>query len=64
MRVGPPTLENRATTDGRAAVALLALVLVAPQLTRGWPPAALLIGLAIAGIEVVRSIVQRDLRSG
>jgi hypothetical protein len=54
-----PTLESRPATYGIAAVALLALVLVAPQLARGWLSAVLLIGLVVVGIEVVRSIVIR-----
>lgn len=54
-----PTLESRPATYGIAVVALLALVLVAPQLARGWLSAVLLIGLVVVGIEVVRSIVIR-----
>ena len=56
-QVAAPTLESRPATYGIAAVALLALVLVAPQLARGWLSALLLIGLVVVGIEVVRSIV-------
>ena len=59
-RAAAPALENRATTYGIAAVALLALVLVAPQIARGWLSALILIGLVVAGIEVVRTIVQRE----
>jgi hypothetical protein len=55
-----PTLESRPATYGIVAVGLLVLVLVAPQLARGWLSALLLIGLVIAGVEVVRSIVIRD----
>jgi hypothetical protein len=58
-RVAAPTLESRPTTYGIVAVALLALVLVAPQLARGWLSALLLIGLVVAGVEVVRAIVIR-----
>ena len=58
-RAAAPTLENRAATYGIAAVAVLALVLVAPQISRGWLSALLLVGLVVAGIEVVRGIVQR-----
>jgi hypothetical protein len=54
-----PALENRATTYVIAAGALLALVLVAPQIARGWLSALILIGLIVAGIEVVRNIVLR-----
>jgi hypothetical protein len=59
-RAAAPALENRATTYGIAAVAILALVLVAPQVSRGWLSALLLIGLVVAGIEVVRGIVLRE----
>lgn len=55
-----PTLENRATTYVIAAGALLALVLVAPQIARGWLSALILIGLIVAGIEVVRNLVLRE----
>jgi len=55
-----PTLESRPTTYGIVAVALLALVLVAPQLSRGWLSALLLIGLVVAGVEVVRGLVIRE----
>ncbi len=40
--------------------ALLVVVLVAPQLARGWLSALVLIGLVVAGIEVVRAIVNRE----
>ena len=46
-----------------AAVALLVLTLVAPQLSRGWLSAVVLIGLVVVGIEVIRSIVSRDAQS-
>jgi hypothetical protein len=59
-RAAAPTLESRPTTYGIVAVGLLVLVLVAPQLARGWLSALLLIGLVIAGVEVVRGIVIRD----
>ena len=55
-----PTLNSRPATYGILAVALLALVLVAPQLSRGWLSALLLIGLVVAGVEVVRSLVIRE----
>ena len=54
-----PVLESRPTTYGIAAVALLALVLVAPQIARGWLTALVLIALIVAGIEVVRAIALR-----
>ena len=58
--VASPVLESRPTTYAIAAGALLALVLVAPQIARGWLSALLLIALIVAGIEVVRNIVLRD----
>jgi hypothetical protein len=61
-RAAAPALEKRATTYGIAAVALLALLLIAPQLSRGWLSALLLIGLVVAGIEVVRNLVLREAR--
>jgi hypothetical protein len=62
-RGAAPAFESRPTTYGIAAIALLALVLVAPQLSRGWLSALLLIGLVIVGIEVVRTIVIREAQS-
>lgn len=59
-RAAAPVLENRVTTYGIAAVALLVLALVAPLFARGWLMSLVLIGLAVVGIEVVRSIVQRQ----
>ena len=58
-----PTLEKRVTTYLIAAGALLVLVLVAPQIARGWLSALILIGLVVAGIEVVRNVVTREARS-
>ena len=55
-----PVLQSRPTTYGIAAVALLALVLVAPQLARGWFGAVLLIALVVAGVEAIRRIVLRE----
>ncbi len=57
-----PKLEKRATTYAIAAGALLVLVLVAPQIARGWLSALILIGLIVAGVEVVRSIAVREKR--
>jgi hypothetical protein len=59
-RAATPVLESRPTTYGITAIALLVLVLVAPQLSRGWLSALLLIGLVVVGIEVIRSVVIRD----
>jgi hypothetical protein len=55
-----PILQKRATTYAIAAVALLVLALVAPLFARGWLMSLVLIGLAIAGIEVIRGIVMRQ----
>jgi hypothetical protein len=55
-----PTLESRPTTYGIVAIALLALVLVAPAIARGWLSALILIGLIVAGVEVIRAIVARE----
>ncbi|MGH3129152.1 MAG: hypothetical protein ACRDPX_14625, partial [Gaiellaceae bacterium] len=57
-----PILESRPTTYAIAAGALLALVLVAPQIARGWLSALLLTALIVAGIEIVRNIVLRESR--
>jgi hypothetical protein len=59
-RAAAPVLENRVTTYGIAAVALLVLALVAPLFARGWLMSLVLIGLAVAGIEVVRSFVRQE----
>ena len=63
-RAAAPVLENRVTTYGIAAVTLLVLALVAPLFARGWLMSLVLIGLAVAGIEVVRSIVRREQQPG
>ncbi len=59
-RAAQPILESRLTTYAIAAGALLVLGLVAPFFTRGWTMTLLLIALVVVGIEVVRSIVQRE----
>jgi hypothetical protein len=59
-RAAQPILENRVTTYAIVAGALLVLVLVAPFFTRGWVMTLLLIALVIAGVEVIRNIVQRE----
>jgi len=59
-----PTLGSRPATYGIVAIALLVLVLVAPQLSRGWLSALLLIGLVVAGVEVIRAIVIREGHGG
>ena len=52
--------RTASTTYAIAAGALLVLALVAPAIARGWLSALLLIGLIVAGIEVVRRIVLRE----
>ena len=59
-RAAQPVLENRVTTYALAAGALLVLALVAPAIARGWLSALVLVGLIVAGIEVVRSIALRE----
>ena len=59
-RAAQPILENRVTTYAIVAGALLVLVLVAPFFTRGWLMTLLLIALVVAGVEVIRNIVQRE----
>ncbi len=59
-RAAAPILENRLTTYGIAAGALLVLALVAPLFARGWFMGLLLIAFAVAGIEIVRNVVLRE----
>ena len=59
-RAARPVLENRVTTYALAAGALLVLALVAPAIARGWLSALVLVALVVAGIEVVRRIVLRE----
>jgi hypothetical protein len=61
-RAAQPILENRLTTYSIVTVSLLALALVAPTIARSWATALVLIALIIAGVEVVRNIVQREAR--
>jgi hypothetical protein len=63
-RAAAPVLENRVTTYGIAAVALLVLALVAPLFARGWLMSLVLIALAVAGIEVVRRVVRQEQQPG
>jgi hypothetical protein len=63
-RAAAPVLENRVTTYGIAAVALLVLALVAPLFARGWLMSLVLIVLAVAGIEVVRRVVSQEQQPG
>lgn len=59
-RAAAPVLESRAWTYTIAAIALLVLALATPLFARGWLMSLVLIGLAVAGIEVVRSFVRRE----
>ena len=59
-RAAEPILQNRLTTYAIVAGAFLVLGLVAPQVSRGWLSAVLLIALVVAGVEVVRRIVLRE----
>jgi hypothetical protein len=59
-RASQPVLENRLATYSIAAVVLLVLALLVPLFTRGWAISLVLVALAILGVEVLRSIVQRE----
>ena len=59
-RAARPVLENRVTTYALAAGALLVLALLAPAIARGWLSALVLVGLIVAGVEVVRSVALRE----
>jgi hypothetical protein len=59
-RASAPILESRPTTYTIAVVALLVVALVTPPIARGWLTAVALIALVVAGIEVVRAIVNRE----
>jgi hypothetical protein len=61
-RAAQPVLQNRPATYAIAVVALLVIALVAPPIARGWLTALVLIALIIAGIEIVRAIVLREVR--
>ena len=55
-----PVLQSRLTTYVIAAAALLVIALFAPTVATSWVMALLLIALIVGGIEVVRSIVRRE----
>lgn len=59
-RASAPILESRPTTYTIAVAALLVVALVTPPIARGWLTALALIALVVAGIEVVRAIVNRE----
>jgi hypothetical protein len=59
-RAAAPILESRPTTYTIAVVAILVVALVTPPIARGWLTALALIALVVAGIEVVRAIVNRE----
>ena len=59
-RAAAPILESRPTTYSIAVVALLVVALVTPPIARGWLTALALIVLLVAGIEVVRKLVNTE----
>ncbi len=59
-RAAQPVLQNRLTTYGIVAAALLVVALIAPLFARGWIMALVTIALTIVGVEVVRSVAQRE----
>jgi hypothetical protein len=59
-RAAQPILENRWAAYGIAVGLLLVLALIAPLFARGWATSLVTLGLVIAGVEVVRNIVQRE----
>ena len=59
-RAAQPILQNRLATYAIAAFALLVLALVAPAVATSWVMALILIALIVAGIEVIRGVVQRE----
>jgi len=61
-RAAQPILEDRWATYGIAAGFVLVLGLVAPLFARGWVASLVLLALVIVGVEVVRSIAQREVQ--
>jgi hypothetical protein len=59
-RAAQPALENRWAAYGIAAGFLIVLGLLAPLFTRGWASSLAIVVLVVAGLEVVRNIVQRE----
>jgi hypothetical protein len=59
-RAAQPALENRWAAYGIAAGFLIVLGLLAPLFTRGWASSLAIVVLVVAGLEVVRTIVQRE----
>ena len=59
-RASAPVLQSRVTTYAIAAAALLVIALLAPSVATSWLMALLLIALIVAGIELVRRIVGRE----
>jgi hypothetical protein len=59
-RAAQPTLENRWAAYGIAVGFVLILALIAPLFARGWLASLVTLALLIAGVEVVRNIVQRE----
>ena len=61
-RAAAPVLQNRVATYSIAAVCLLVLALVAPLFARGWVMSLILLALVVAGVEVIRNIVHREVQ--
>ena len=59
-RAARPVLQSRPTTYAIVAGSVLVLGLIAPLFARGWTVSLLLLALVIAGVEVVRAIVERE----
>ena len=59
-RAAQPTLENRWAAYGIVVGFVLILALIAPLFARGWLASLVTLALLIAGVEVVRNIVQRE----
>ncbi len=57
-----PILRSRLTTYSIVALSVLVLGLIAPLFARGWTATLVMLALVVAGVEVVRSIVQREAR--
>ena len=59
-RAAQPALENRWAAYGIVVGFVLILALIAPLFARGWLASLVTLALLIAGVEVVRNIVQRE----
>jgi hypothetical protein len=59
-RASWPVLENRVLTYSLLAGLVIVLALIAPLFTRGWITSLAILVLAVVGVEVVRTIVDRE----